>query len=363
MKHIPGLDGLRGMMALWVVIGHTLGAFPALFGAVPNSLYNDVPVQVFIILSGFVIFAMLDYGCESYGRYLTGRAFRLFPVYLVVLVLSTLTLSFAENVLQTAPVGIATEGRIQIIEIAKSNLLWHFLVHLPLIQGIFPLSISPSAPVTIVGQAWSLTLEWQFYIVAPMLFTMTQKLMDAKIAVLAILIVIGCWIISPIMHPAFLGNGLPLFSIGFASFFAFKRRAFEAEKNRRYAAFISIMLLSGLLLHEILAAIAIWFFALFAVTSSKEESWFGVLGRFLSSKPATYIGSLSYPLYLIHMQVFFCCLWVTNHVALSGEVRLIVLPLLAVGASIAASDLLHRTVEVPCQKLGKRILMATPRPA
>ncbi|NLP61665.1 acyltransferase family protein [Paraburkholderia sacchari] len=357
--HIRELDGLRGIMAAWVIIGHTLGALPALFGAIPNSLYNDIPVQVFIILSGFVIFGMLDRGYESYGRYLTGRAFRIFPVYLIVLVLSTFTLNFAEQVLRAAPVGVATAARIQVIDIARDDLVKHFLAHLLLLQGIFPHLIFPYAAVTIVGQAWSLTLEWQFYLVAPLLFFLVSRLTQRWTALVAALMVAVCWVVAPEMDSAFLSNGLPLFSIGFLSSFAFKRGLIQTNRRSRFAIFAASALLSGLLARDFAAASIIWLVSLFAATASSNELGFAAIRSALSSRLASYLGSVSYPLYLIHMQLLFACLWITNHFVLSVTSRIIILPLLTLGTSILASELLHRLIEVPFQRIGRRLSTAT----
>ncbi|MST94839.1 MAG: acyltransferase, partial [Pedosphaera sp.] len=42
-------------------------------------------VDIFLILSGFVIFNLLDRG-ETYGVFITRRFFRLFPAFLLSLV-------------------------------------------------------------------------------------------------------------------------------------------------------------------------------------------------------------------------------------------------------------------------------------
>ncbi len=60
MKYVEELEGLRGIMSLWVVIGHSLGCLPQLRGGVSPTLYNIFAVDVLIILSGFVIFFMIN---------------------------------------------------------------------------------------------------------------------------------------------------------------------------------------------------------------------------------------------------------------------------------------------------------------
>ena len=53
MKYVKEFEGLRGLMALWVVIGHWATSVPLSFAPLPPKLYNAYAVDVFIMLSGF----------------------------------------------------------------------------------------------------------------------------------------------------------------------------------------------------------------------------------------------------------------------------------------------------------------------
>ena len=44
----------------------------------------------------------------------------------------------------------------------------HFIAHIFLVQGLFP-TIIDVLRIMFLGPAWSLSLEWQFYLVAPLL--------------------------------------------------------------------------------------------------------------------------------------------------------------------------------------------------
>jgi peptidoglycan/LPS O-acetylase OafA/YrhL len=82
---IGALEGLRGLMAWWVVLGHLSVSFDWSLPLVDN---NTLAVDVFIVLSGFVIARLIDRKAEGYAPFITRRAFRLFPLYLVVLAVS-----------------------------------------------------------------------------------------------------------------------------------------------------------------------------------------------------------------------------------------------------------------------------------
>ena len=100
--YFPELTGLRGLMAWWVVIGHVLYVFSDRLGQLSH---NVSPVYVFVILSGFVIMALLDNKHERYTSYIVRRFFRLFPVYALLLVITALTLEWQHWAIITAPFG------------------------------------------------------------------------------------------------------------------------------------------------------------------------------------------------------------------------------------------------------------------
>ncbi len=88
-KHIPSLDGLRGLAAAIVVITH-LNIFPALH-SVPTSKMGNVGVAVFFALSGFLMAYL--YGGRAFNRtaaadYLVSRFARIYPVYFVAVVVT-----------------------------------------------------------------------------------------------------------------------------------------------------------------------------------------------------------------------------------------------------------------------------------
>jgi peptidoglycan/LPS O-acetylase OafA/YrhL len=70
--------------------------------------------------------------------------------------------------------------------------------------------------------------------------------------------------------------------------------------------------------------------------------------QLLRSPPLSYLGRISYSLYLVHMiciLVLFCIIPDANPLATAG---------LVIITSIAAADLLNRLVEVPANRLGAR---------
>jgi peptidoglycan/LPS O-acetylase OafA/YrhL len=62
-KFIPELEGLRGLLALWVFIFHAI-RFSGLH--VPLLSEGGLAVEVFILLSGFMIARLWMFRSESY---------------------------------------------------------------------------------------------------------------------------------------------------------------------------------------------------------------------------------------------------------------------------------------------------------
>ncbi|WP_317728289.1 acyltransferase family protein [Achromobacter xylosoxidans] len=363
MKYLKELEGVRGIMALWVVIAHVLGALPAIPGPVPNGIYSVYPVYVFIILSGFVIFSMLDREKVPYGRYLLARALRIFPVYWLVLALSVLSLTFAADVLRASPIGFSTEGRLFIIDVAKSNLAAHVLLHIPLLQGLPPTVILPYSALTIVGQAWSLTLEWQFYIVAPLLFWMARSINKKKAQLTVLAVSSVCWLLTPYMDGGFIGSYLPMFMVGFLSYFFY--RNVVPRLSKEWLGGIAAVSFAGSLifLKEYAVPVAIWVALLYFICADSRTENGNEVARLLRGRALTYLGKISYPLFLGHMQVLFGCMWLANKVGLQGVPRIVLLPVLTIGAAILFADCVHRVVERPFHEMGRGLAKRAPAKA
>lgn len=343
-------------MSLWVAIGHCVAASPLNSSLTISNLHNSIPVQVFIILSGFVIFSSIDARYRGYWPFIVERAFRIFPVYLVLLTLSALTLNFALEVLKEAPASLGTPSRIALIETARQHFAAHLLVHIPLLQGVVPPSQLPLVSYTILGQAWSLSLEWQFYLLAPALFFLLVHLKkpNAQIASI-ILVALLLWIGQFMDGMAFLSAGMPMFSVGFLSYFAHKHLFPGTSSQWRQTLVVGGVIFALLFTGFNAIAITIWATAFLAAIDKHPPPAIAPLKWLLASSALTRLGRISYPLYLAHMQVLFICLWFAGKLNLTPDTRAILVPIASVGISLVVSDVLQRVVEAPFVALGKTL--------
>ena len=149
---LAAIDGLRAIAVLWVVAFHGVlflgphvpaGELPGLLARpwAHGALQGDLGVDLFFVLSGFLIARMLlaeqaREGRVRLGRFWARRAMRLMPAY--VAALGLVALAFPVN-----------------IETAWTNLLY--------------VNNFVSFDHAFMGWTWSLAIEEQFYLVAPLL--------------------------------------------------------------------------------------------------------------------------------------------------------------------------------------------------
>lgn len=327
-RRLDHLDGLRGILAWWVVaghIGHTVGSGSYLL------LSNGLAVDVFIILSGFVIYRLLDLKQEPYGAYIARRAFRLFPAYLPVLIISALMLPIFAEASQTAP--IVTERtilRAEQAELAMRDLAPHFTAHLVLAQGVVPNAVLPASAYTIVGQAWSVSMEWQFYLLAPAVLFAVERRRFALLALCATTLILS----APMIGAGFVGAKAHLFGIGIATYL------FLRDRRPGAIAAITIFAAVGLAIDgpEQLIPLALWLAAL------------SPLQRVLTWQPLVWLGDRTYSVYLIHMIPIYAAAWL----APPGHF-VVVVTIVAVAGTALLSEASFRFIEKPGMALGKAL--------
>ena len=93
-ERLPSLDGLRGISAAMVVLGHAEKLVKVgrhlLFGAGVVDVWGPVGVTVFFVISGFLITRLLiaeqdESGAINLFRFYVRRALRILPAYWVYL--------------------------------------------------------------------------------------------------------------------------------------------------------------------------------------------------------------------------------------------------------------------------------------
>ena len=360
MKRIAEFEALRGLLALWVVVGHVIkhsGYTESGLGPLRLLAESGFAVDIFIILSGFVIFSLLDGTPMGYGAFIARRFFRLFPLYVVVLIVSAATLAGQEQ--WTADFPWQTpflEGSLGIVRASRAWLTEQFAVHLTMLHGLLPDALLPHSQYAIIGQAWSISVEWQFYLLAPLLFAIVARAPYTLAGVVLAVIFLKnrYW-----LGEGFAVNQAGFFAVGILSYFLCKL-ALRITLDRRVIG-IGVVTVSALLGLFVTRPVSLlmWTLILGLVLAARgAPSGFPALVSALSRTGVPqWLGRISYSIYLNHFLVLYLAssvvLALLPGISQAGHLAL-VMPLTMAG-TLALSSLTFRWIEAPFMALGHRL--------
>lgn len=143
------IDSLRGLAALWVALFHfwewPTTAFRQPLSTFEVITYGPKAVPIFVVISGFLIWGSVQRirSLDDLRRYGINRLLRLFPAYLAV-VAATLLVG-----------GLLGHGAV------PGAWPWKLALHETMMAAAF------DSRVMVIPQAWSLFIELQFYLLAP----------------------------------------------------------------------------------------------------------------------------------------------------------------------------------------------------
>jgi peptidoglycan/LPS O-acetylase OafA/YrhL len=301
-KRLAGLDGIRGLAALYVVIDHVfLRAFPgypadhAPFWA-GWFIYGRFAVVVFIVLSGFSLAlspARHGWRFQGVGRFAERRARRILPAYWAALAFS---LAVAWLIVPQPGHGVPDFKSV--------------LVNGLLVQNVVG-AHSPNAAF------WSMAVEAQLYIAFPLLLLMVRRWGGVAMVGAVVLVVIAVGIMGP--HIArvdtFVVQSAPdlaaLFAVGVLA--AGIAGASPARRSWPWprlalAAVIPVLLTVALegsvwtLDHLYWVDLALGP-ALACLLAGLATGRPALLLRGLDARPMRRLGSFSYSLYLVHAPI------------------------------------------------------------
>ena len=339
----PALEGLRGIAALLVVFHHTRSHW--LWGWLEG--WNGV--TLFFVLSGFLITTLAlreedVLGALRWRAFFVRRVFRIVPVYLV---------SLALYVVAVGIVGIGAAHRAP------------FFHAVPWYLSPFPEVPFFSRTHIVFSLAWSLGIEEKFYLLWPLVAFVLLRRRRGRLGVALALtfvlqipialdssgralapysaILAGC-VVAFLMHnrssftrlsrlgsmPFFLGAAALLMVVhGLTHVFNPTAPGFRVAAAWYY------------LPYSLAAALVVCALALRAPGSG----W-------LESAPMRFAGRVSYPLYLIHPLGLAAAAMVVAPGGLATELVYLAIGLIA---SLVLAYAIHRVVEKPLIRTGKRL--------
>lgn len=355
---IGQFESVRGIAATWVFVSHAL-----LIAELPIPLLNngDLAVDLFILLSGFVITLLVLRRPEPYGWYVFRRGMRVYPLYLIALLLGWATQHLYAPVIGAGLFGPPSDGFVVREAAVRAALLQHLALHLTMLHGMVPDDVLPFAALAFSGPLWSISLEWQFYLVAPLLIWCLDvrhagRWRWAALAAAATLagnLAARLWWQAEV--PAFLPLRLPLFVAGIASG-VFWQRAQGMAPGR-----LAVALAGGAI---VLAAgrFAVWPLLVWGVTYwsaalGGRHGWADRVNAALLLAPLRWLGERSYGVYVLHMPVLLAVsAWaIVPHAQVLGQGGVLMAVLGCYPLVVGLAAVLYRTVERPVMDWAKRV--------
>lgn len=299
-QRVHGIDGLRAVAALWVVLFH-MWAFSGgpLWPGVDFLLRSgSTGVSLFLVLSGLCLYLPFAGGRTSRFRvddFFRRRVRRLLPAYyasLVAVVVATLLAG----------------GRFGMTEYSAGEMAAQIGTHLTLTHQLFPETF-----YGLNGAYWSLGLEWELYLTLPLLIAAAVRFGLARTvaAVVGVTALYRLGLFASIEAGWLDPQGLwatavlPNFFLGRWSEFALGMVAAEWYRTRGTRIGWRQGVLAALAVGLALAfpdnplnhiLYGVFFFTLVCIVLEGDN----IIARVFSWRPLVAIGVMSYSLYLVH---------------------------------------------------------------
>ncbi|HED4022120.1 TPA: acyltransferase [Klebsiella pneumoniae] len=207
---------------------------------------------------------------------------------------------------------------------------------------------------TIVGQAWSISVEWQFYILAPFLFFLASHLRSPRNIIVLFLIAVFMLVFGFYLSGGFLGNNFAPFLIGFLSFFVYKNSEKIAFSQLQYVIILAIILFAFFLRKDAIPYI-IWCIVLGFIMIYHKTNQNNFVVRFLDNKFVLFLGKISYSIYLVHMVVLVFVLHLRYLLNINGIDAYFFVISVTFLTTIFLSSITYYFVEQPFIKVGKKL--------
>jgi peptidoglycan/LPS O-acetylase OafA/YrhL len=347
----PALEGLRAVAALLVVFHHARSH--SLWGWLEG--WNGV--TLFFVLSGFLITTLALREEEALGAlrwraFVVRRVFRIIPVYLV---------SLALYVVVMIVVGIGASHR------------GSFVHAVPWYVSPFPEVPFFSRTHIVFSLAWSLGIEEKFYLLWPLLaFVLLRRRARGRLGVALVLALV---LQLPI---AFSSGGRALapytaILMGCVLAFLMHNRSTFARLSRLGSTLFFLGAAALLVVVHGLTHVfnptapgfrvaAAWYYLPYSLAAALVVCALALRAPgsgWLESAPMRFVGRVSYPLYLLHPLGLAAAAIV---VAPGGLVTELVYLAVGLVASLVLAYAIHRLVEKPLIRSGKRIAERVPEP-
>lgn len=280
LPRIPGLDGLRGVLATSVIAHHCVVlrtlAQTGQRQEPPGNLANlagQFPVAIFFMVSAYLFLGKIlrQGGKLELGRFAWGRLTRLAPTYLLAIAI-VLSLAMLLTGFHLEASGLDT---------IRSNLGW-------LGVGFLKRSDFNGVPHTaaLISPVWSLRYEWILYALLP---------------ICALLLRVGCpavGIVGAFLLAGFIDPWYAYFGLGGLALQLTNKYEFRNYRSSWIIIPCALVILAAVFHGATAPGAMALAFVIFATCISNPAAT-----RVLDSRPLQYAGQISYSVYLTHLPI------------------------------------------------------------
>lgn len=353
------VDGMRGMLAIGVMVHHTSAAYGYFSTGIwqygQNSFLNQLGhagVALFFMITGFLFFIKASSGEMKWRDFFLSRFFRLFPLYaLVVTAVVVIVMVMTGWIITVTP-----------SEFIDSIVKWYTFV----IFGRPEINGYKNTALLIAGVNWTLKYEILFYVFCvPTIYYITG--LGGRLA--ACMLLIGLCLILTLLKWIFDLNFNPCtfyFLIGSLIAYGYSIPQVKEIYGHKFIKALSVIAFFTLIAQPSRGSIALLCMSIIFASIVGGASIYGLL----KTKYARWLGDISYGIYLIHGLILWMGINILIKFNLFSGITMVEYMefacLLAVSITIIAS-LSYRFVEYPAIMMGKKKKRAqaahTPRSA
>lgn len=328
--YFPALDGLRCLSVLMVICNH----LPV---PVPSVVHGYLGVDVFFVLSGFLITTLMLREIATTGRlslagFYVRRLFRIVPLYVLTIILYHFAVRVAGD-----PVKIT-----------------QFDAALPYLLT-FMREFAPESAGNVFGHAWSLGVEEKFYLLWPLLLVWLYPLRLRSLPWL-VAMAVALWFM-----PAQMGRSYGGLLVGVCIAVVIDRIARMPNSALKWLppdAAIAVMIAGAYLLVGLDSRFILMFSTCVGLLIASLVSRPGLLHRVLGSGGLVFVGRRSYAIYLVHVLAANA---IARMILPRWELNWIATAFATFTLSLACAMTLHVLIERPCISAGRRLSLSLGR--
>jgi peptidoglycan/LPS O-acetylase OafA/YrhL len=348
---VLGLDGIRGLAALFVVLNHIFERAWPEYPGVNHApfwaawfIYGRGAVAIFIALSGFSLGlgpARSGWKFKSLSTYAHRRAWRILPPYWAALVFSLVMTWY-----------VLAQPHLPVPN-AKSVVVYGSLV-----QDVFAVGTPNRA-------FWSIAIEVQLYLLLPLLLLLVRRVSALAMVGLVAAIVVTVGVLGP--HVPLMNTALIKFTPDLAVLFAVGLLAAgivtagERTRSRPWAGCALVAAVLAIVLMVVRGSVwsnlnmfwldLAWAPAIGCFLAAVATSRPRFVVRLLNSRMPRTLGSCSYSLYLTHQPIVIAVSYglVRGHVT-SGAPMFFVLAAILLPLTVCFALIFAAVFEIPFQR-------------